>query len=82
MSQAANAPLRASLASVFGAEWQALSAADQRLIMRDCLEGTESDLATIADGGMTAIQEYRANIGTGNLASYAKVMRVRFGRKA
>ncbi len=62
--------LRFSLSEVFGDEWTALSRLDQSLIVRDCLE----------DGGVSDLAEYRRNIGTGNLASYVKVMRVRFAK--
>ena len=64
--------LRFALAYNFGAEWDRLSAADQALIVRDCTE----------DGGVDDIQQYRRNIGTGNLERYAKVMRVRFAKRA
>ena len=62
--------IRFALSYNFGREWLRLSAADQALIVRDCTE----------DGGVDDIQQYRRNIGTGNLESYVKVMRVRFGR--
>ena len=71
-----NTDLIASLANVFGREWLRLSESDKALIVRDCMEG--DSLPTIAEGGLSEIQEYRRNIGTGNLESYAKVMRVRF----
>lgn len=60
--------LREALAITFGAEWRDLSDADKALIVRDCTD----------EGGVQDIGEYRRNIGTGNLASYARVMRVRF----
>lgn len=63
--------LRAALAIIFGAEWIDLSSADKTLIIRDCTE----------DGGVSDLAAYRANIGAGNLARYARVMRVRFARK-
>ena len=57
-----------SLSAVFGPEWLALSALDRLLIIKDCT----------VEGGVSDVQEYRQNIGAGNLASYANVMRVRF----
>lgn len=68
--------IETALAAVFGPEWWALSDDDKALIVRDCTEGGEG-LRSIADAG--EFTEYRANIGTGNLAAYARVMRVRFG---
>ena len=62
--------LRAALAITFDMEWSMLSRADRDLIVRDCTE----------DGGVTDLAKYRRNIGAGNLASYAKVMRVRFSK--
>lgn len=61
-----------ALDSVFGREWLALTYADKQLIVRDCME----------DGGVSDFRQYRRNIGTGNLESYAKVMRVRFSESA
>ena len=69
-TQAENS-LRAALAIVFGAEWIDLSPSDRTLIVRDCTE----------DGGVQDLGQYRSNIGTGNLAKYARVMRVRFGKQ-
>ena len=63
--------LRAALIMVFDDEWRDLSSADRALIVRDCTE----------DGGVDDLAEYRRNIGAGNLASYARVMRVRFAKK-
>lgn len=63
--------LRESLSAVFGSEWFALSRDDKALIVRDCLE----------DGGVSDFRKYQRNIGTGNLQSYAKVMRVRFTKE-
>jgi hypothetical protein len=60
--------LSKALAIVFGREWLRLSHDDQGLIVRDCTE----------EGGVTDLYQYRRNIGTGNLESYARVMRVRF----
>ena len=60
--------LRFGLAYHFGSEWAGLSESDKRLIIRDCTE----------DGGVQDLAQYRQNIGAGNLASYARVMRVRF----
>lgn len=57
-----------SLVDLFGHEWLALSKADRLLIIRDCTE----------DDGVDDLAEYRANIGRGNLQSYADTMRVRF----
>lgn len=59
------------LASVFGREWLRLTAAEQDLILRDCTE----------EGGVSDLVAYRKAIGTGNLASYARVMAVRFNRQ-
>lgn len=61
--------LTANLAATFGTEWRNLSASDRALIVRDCTE----------DGGVQDLAQYHRNIGAGNLQSYAKVMRVRFG---
>lgn len=63
--------LRFALDYNFTAEWRNLSAADQALIVRDCTE----------DGGVDDIQQYRRNIGRGNLASYVACQRVRFAAK-
>lgn len=63
---------RIALHQVFGAEWEALSLSDRALIIRDCTE----------EGGVQDFVEYRDNIGTGNLQSYAEVMRVRFRKAA
>jgi len=63
--------IREQLAIVFGNEWCLLSSDDQALIVRDCTE----------DGGVQDFAKYRSNIGTGNLQSYAKVMRVRFAKE-
>ncbi len=57
-----------ALESVFGHAWHSLTFADQQLIVKDCTE----------DGGVQDFAAYRRNIGTGNLQSYANVMRVRF----
>lgn len=57
-----------ALAFVFGAEWHNLSASDQQLIERDCIE----------DGGVSDLSDYAVSIGRGNLDAYARVMRVRF----
>jgi hypothetical protein len=62
--------LRAALALVFDTEWSALSASDKALIVRDCTE----------DGGVCDLGEYRRHIGRGNLLSYVKTQRVRFGK--
>ncbi len=62
--------LRFALDFNFGREWLRLSAADQALILRDCTE----------DGGVDDVQQYRRNIGTGNLQAYANTMRVRFAK--
>lgn len=62
--------LVAALALVFDKEWKALSRADQLLILRDCTE----------DGGVCDLGKYRSNIGPGNLFSYVKTQRVRFGK--
>lgn len=62
--------LRFALAYVFGQEWIDLSRTDQALIVRDCTE----------DGGVQDIQQYRRNIGRGNLQAYAECLRVRFSR--
>ncbi len=67
----ANDTLRNGLESVFGREWLRLSHASQELIIRDCTE----------EGGIDDLAQYRRNIGTGNLESYAKVMHVRFSRE-
>ena len=69
-SEAENS-LRAALAIVFGAEWIDLSPADRTLIVRDCTK----------DGAVADLGVYRSNIGLGNLAEYARVMRVRFGKQ-
>ena len=58
------------LGQTFGAEWAHLSEPDRQLIVRDCTE----------EGGVSDLAEYRRNIGAGNLASYARVMAVRFRR--
>lgn len=63
-------PHMAALARVFGDEWTALDAADQKLIIRDCTE----------DGGVSDLAAYAGAIGRGNLASYVKTQRVRFGK--
>lgn len=76
-TQAENS-LRASLAIVFGAEWQDLTPADRTLIVRDCMINEDGTPAT---AGLD-LGDYRANIGAGNLASYARVMRARFAREA
>lgn len=55
----------------FGPEWRELCSDDKELIVRDCTE----------DGGVSDIQQYRRNIGGGNLKSYARTMRVRFAGK-
>ena len=62
--------IRESLSRVFGSEWFALSRYDKALIIRDCTE----------EGGVNDFRQYAKNIGTGNLLSYAKTMRVRFSR--
>lgn len=62
--------LREGLTFTFGAEWDELPEQDRALILRDCTE----------EGGVDDLREYRRNIGAGNLAAYARVMRVRFGR--
>lgn len=63
-----NRMLREGLADVFGRDWQALSNADQALIVRDCTE----------EGGVDDLVEYRRRIGVGNLPRYAETMRARF----
>lgn len=62
--------IREALSAVFGSEWFALSSSDKALIIRDCTE----------EGGVSDFRQYQRNIGTGNLAAYAKVMRVRFSK--
>lgn len=65
-----NEQLALALAGVFGLEWDRLSESDKALIIRDCTE----------EGGVSDLRVYRRNIGTGNLQSYADVMRVRFNK--
>lgn len=67
--------LSASLATVFGDEWAALSASDRALILRDCAEDSDAN-----DGRALDLAEYRRNIGPGNLQSYANVMRATFAK--
>jgi hypothetical protein len=63
--------LRAALATTFGQEWTDLSTDDRALIVRDCNE----------EGGILDFGQYRHNIGAGNLAAYAAVMRARFSTR-
>lgn len=67
----AETDLRFALDYNFGQEWRDLSEADKALIVRDCTE----------DGGVEDIQQYRRNIGRGNLLSYVKTQRVRFQQR-
>jgi spermidine synthase len=69
--------IRLALASVFGREWLRLTETDKDLIVRDCTEG-DRGLQSIADSNDYA--SYRQNIGTGNLESYVRRMRVRFNK--
>ena len=62
--------LRFALAYNFGAEWDALTPVEQLCIVLDCSE----------DGGVNDIQQYRRNIGRGNLVSYAQTQLVRFNQ--
>jgi hypothetical protein len=50
------------LEQIFGAEWRALSDYDRSAILHDALEAAEQ--------GYSA-QEYKSNIGAGNLQAYA-----------
>lgn len=58
-----------SLKATFGPEWLALSALDRLLIIKDCT----------SDGGVADVEQYRRNIGAGNLSAYVLTQRVRFG---
>ena len=54
------------LASVFGAEYDALTSEEAAAVIIDCLYGVED------------LVEYRRSIGAGNLASYARTQIARF----
>lgn len=60
-----------ALADTFGAEYDALDTDEAAALILDC----------VTDGGIEDYAEYRRNIGAGNLASYARVMRGRFERR-
>lgn len=61
----------AALERAFGREWRALDPYGRAAVLVDfCDTSTEPDLSA---------EEYRDRIGAGNLASYADVMRTRFG---
>jgi hypothetical protein len=64
-----------ALAQVFGREWLQLTEADRVLIVRDCVEAENEERRDFD------LAQYRRNIGTGNLESYARTQRVRFAHK-